>query len=123
MDVRFLVIEMGLRIKDKPTQSPSSADLKAAPGSGAKADEELLGEAGPGANTGSGVSVQVDRVMKPGSLVSGTVTFSDGVSASWALDQFGRLAISASKKGYKPTPEDLQAFQMELRSTLESRGY
>ena len=50
-----------------------------------------------------GVAVEIDRVMKPGSLVSGTVTFTDGVSASWAIDQFGRLAIGASRKGYKPT--------------------
>jgi hypothetical protein len=69
------------------------------------------------------VSVDLDRVVKPGSLVSGRVTFSDGVSAGWSLDQLGRLALETSQPGYRPGREDLEAFQVELRRVLEKKGF
>ena len=67
--------------------------------------------------------VTVDRVMKAGSLASGTVVFSDGVSASWMLDQMGRLAVQAGKPDYRPSEQDLAAFQDELRAALETQGF
>jgi len=76
----------------------------------------------PPSDSAGGVAVTLDRIVKPGSVVSGTVRFSDGVNASWMLDQVGRLAIDAGKPNYRPNPEDVQAFQMELRNLLQSRG-
>jgi hypothetical protein len=67
--------------------------------------------------------IELDRVMKPGSLVSGTVRFSDGVQASWALDQFGRLSLDAGRPDYRPSPDDIRSFQTELKRTLERRGF
>ena len=69
------------------------------------------------------MSVEVDVVTKPGSVVSGTVTFGDGVTATWFLDQLGRLAIDAGQPGYKPGEQDLRDFQTELRAALEKRGF
>jgi hypothetical protein len=69
-----------------------------------------------------GVTVDVDRLTKPGALASGTVRFSDGVSAAWSLDQMGRLGLSATTPGYKPSEGDIVAFQQELRSALEKMG-
>ena len=122
MDVRFLVIELGLEIKERPGKATVAAELKAAPDTGEAPDGGGPLQDRP-APAGAGVTVDVDRVMKPGSLVSGTVTFSDGVAGTWMLDQFGRLAISTSRPGYKPNPQDVQAFQAELRSLLEARGF
>lgn len=117
MDLRFLVIELELELKEKSrafvTNDITKATVPPAPG-------QPAAPAGPA--TG-GVTVDVDRVTKPGTLVSGTVRFSDGVSASWSLDQMGRLALSASKPGYKPSETDIAAFQLELRSALEKMGF
>ena len=57
---------------------------------------------GAAASAAGGVSVEMDRVTKPGTLVSGTVTFSDGTHAAWSLDQLGRLALDAKEPGYQP---------------------
>lgn len=123
MDVRFLIIDLNLDIKEeggeeageKPEEPPSpvsSDDAGTAP-----VEPELLPP------EGSSVSVDIDRVVKPGALVSGSVTFSDGVTASWMLDQFGRLALDASDPGYRPSQEDVQAFQQVLQEKMAQKGY
>jgi len=112
LDVRFLAIDLGLKLQEK---KPTAAAQPAKP---ALASDEPEPAPGHGA-----VSVEVDRVMKPGSLVSGTVRFSDGVKATWLIDQTGRLAIAASKPGYRPPPADLRDFQEELQRVLERQGY
>ena len=117
MDVRFLVLDLGLDLTEKePTIAPD-LDLASAPSAAASAGRAPLPQ------TAGGVSVEVDRLMKPGSLVSGNVTFSDGVTASWSLDQLGRLALQASTPDYRPSEEDLAAFQEELRAALEKHGF
>jgi hypothetical protein len=70
----------------------------------------------------SRIKVEVDRVVRPGTVVSGAVTFSDGVTGKWALDQYGRLMLESSRKGYKPTAADVQAFQRELSAQLQRHG-
>jgi hypothetical protein len=71
----------------------------------------------------SNVKVEVDRLVRPGAVVSGSVTFSDGTTAKWALDQLGRLMLDSSKKGYQPPASDVQAFQQELSTQLQRQGY
>lgn len=122
MDVRFLVIDLGLEVKEKrfapsPVIAPGSG-----PGMGGRVPEEAL-EDNPQPMAPAGVAIELDRIMRPGSLVSGTVRFSDGVKATWTLDQTGRLAIDAGQPGYKPATKDIQAFQLELRRELEKHGF
>lgn len=69
------------------------------------------------------VTVEMDRVVRPGSVVSGTVSFSDGVSGKWALDQYGRLMLDTGTPGYKPSAPDVQAFQRELQLQLQRHGF
>ena len=69
------------------------------------------------------VTLDLDRLVRPGFMVSGSVTFSDGVSGKWALDQMGRLLLETPQKGYKPGPADVQAFQRELQIQLQRQGY
>ena len=73
----------------------------------------------------SNVSVSVDKVtLIPGALASGTVTFSDGVTAKWLVDQYGRPGFSeVSKPGYRPSAADGQAFMQELSLQLQKRGF
>ncbi|HUL55061.1 MAG TPA: hypothetical protein VLT83_16785 [Opitutaceae bacterium] len=71
----------------------------------------------------SNVKVDLDRVVRPGAIVSGTVTFSDGVSGKWAMDQYGRLMLDMGRKGYQPSAGDLQAFQQILSRQLQRHGF
>ena len=86
----------------------------------ADADAEDLpaAPAGPG-----GVTLELDRLVRPGFMASGTVAFSDGVSGKWALDQMGRLMLETPQKGYKPSQEDVMSFQRELQLQLQRQGY
>ncbi len=124
MDVRFLVIDLGIELKERkaapsrnivpePEKHPKAGDV----------DPDVVPKKQNRAGTSGNVVVTLDVVMRPGSVVSGTVQFSDGVSASWYLDQYGRLALDAGQPGYSPGQEDLQSFQQELRKELEKRGF
>lgn len=121
IDVRFLVLDLGLSIREKADSKPASLDLSK-PKPAAEQEEAGLEEEEAGDLPG-GVTVELDRVMKPGALASGSARFSDGQTAQWTLDQFGRLGLSAGKPGYRPSQEDLQAFQQELARILQSRGF
>lgn len=83
-------------------------------------DEGIPADAPAG---GGSLSLEVDRIMRPGTVVSGTVTFSDGVSGKWGLDQYGRLMLDTGQKGYQPSAADVQAFQRELQMQLQRQGY
>ena len=105
MDLRFLVDDLDLELQNK---GPAFETPKV---------EERIDEGAPGK-----VRVSLDKVARPDAIVSGQVTFSDGVSANWHLDQMGRLALDARKPGYKPSQEDLMEFQNELRAAVEKSG-
>jgi hypothetical protein len=124
MDVRFLILDLGLTVKESQkgfAKRDSLIGKQAEAGGPAEEDveeEEALDAGGP-----SRVSLSVDRITKPGSVVSGTVTFSDGVKATWFIDQFGRLALESSKPKYRPSREDLAEFQQALKSALDKRAF
>jgi len=69
------------------------------------------------------VSVSVDKIARPGTMVSGSVTFSDGGVADWYLDQTGRLGVVPKQQGYKPTPADVQQFQAALEREITKMGF
>ena len=127
MELRFLLDDLKLKPKDKePPAAPTLAGKPPAQGGPAAkqppptAEDELEEEP---AGAGGGVSVNVDQVTRPGALVSGKVTFSDGQTADWYLDQAGRLGVVAKQQGYKPSQADLMAFQAELQNELARQGY
>jgi hypothetical protein len=112
LDVRLLVDDLKLKPKDPapPPKPPPSAAAEPTP--------SLVPA---GAPVGK-VSISVDQLARPGALVSGKVTFSDGKSAEWVLDQAGRLGVVPAEKGYKPPPADLQEFQIALQAELQKLG-
>ncbi len=127
LDVRLLVDDLKLMPKDQEAAQPKSPLLereaagKGAP-PGAQGPARPAEEPQPGGAPG-GVSVSVDSLARPGALVSGRVTFSDGNTAEWYLDQTGRLGVLPTQQGYRPSPTDLQEFQMELQSELQKLGF
>lgn len=165
-DVRFLIDDLNLDLKDAAPKvdtsdvtkaQPASPAAGAAPGpkpgpgekkgffekakeklglgeepAGAEPVDEMANEEGydeeldelPAGGTAN-VAVQVDKVtLIPGALASGTVTFTDGVTGKWIVDQYGRPGFTEiSKEGYRPSPADAQAFMRELSVALQRRGF
>lgn len=124
MEVRFLIDDLGLTLKEAP-RPPEPVVPAPEPVPPAALGEEPadLEEAEAIPAAGGGVSVEIDRLNRPGSVVSGSVTFSDGTKAKWALDQMGRLMLDAAQPGYSPNPKDVQAFQQELSLQLQRHGF
>ena len=112
LDVRLLVDDLKLKPKDPapPPKPPASAITEPAPA------------LAPANVPASKVNVSVDQLARPGAVVSGKVTFSDGKIAEWILDQTGRLGVVPSEKGYKPPATDLQEFQIALQAELQKLG-
>jgi hypothetical protein len=95
------------------------------PAAGAAAELPEEEEADDFSPAGAGsVSVTVDKVtLLPGAVASGTVTFSDGVTGKWIVDNYGRPGLTEiSRPGYRPSPPDAQAFMQELNLALQKRG-
>jgi hypothetical protein len=128
MEARFLVDDLKLVPKDpEPPKivEPPVATKPAAPAEAVlpvedelPAEEPALPPAG-----GGNVSVDVDQITRPGALISGKVTFSDGQLADWYLDQAGRLGVVPKQQGYKPTQGDVQQFQLALQREVAKLGY
>ena len=127
MEARFLVDDLKLTPKDPEppkTPEPPAPAKSAAPAAGLTTTplppEPAAGAAGPGPGQ---VSVTVDQIARPGAIVSGKVTFSDGQIADWYLDQTGRLGVVPKQQGYKPSPADVQDFQLALQQEVAKLGY
>ena len=108
MDVRFLVDDLDLTLLD-PEQPSAQKEVKDLSDTSIAEDQ---------ANGSEGVQVEVDGVTPPGAMASGSVTFSDGVSKKWTIDQFGRLAMTGGDAGYKPSDDDVMEFQQQLEKAL-----
>ncbi|MGE3309074.1 MAG: hypothetical protein AB7O66_03820 [Limisphaerales bacterium] len=146
MEARFLLDDLQLKPKD-PVAPPAPAPTQAAganPASMRPAGAPGAGPGGPGLAGPSGgplgggplplpgpgpvgalgkVSVSTDAIARPGALVSGKVTFSDGQAADWQMDQYGRLGVAPKTPGYKPSQADVAGFQAELEAALARLGY
>jgi hypothetical protein len=120
MDVRFLVDDLKLTPKDIDRPKTNVLPGPASPATAAPAKDKGK-QTGAAPNPG-GVSVSVDQLARPGAVVSGKVTFSDGNTAAWHFDQTGRLGLIPEQTGYRPPAADLQQFQTLLDSELSRMG-
>lgn len=121
LDVRLLVDDLKLMPKDPVVAEPPKPEPAKAPAGAAPADD--LPEDPLAAPVAGNVSVTVDQVTRPGAMISGKVTFSDGNTATWYLDQTGRLGVAPTTEGYRPSQEDVMAFQAELQNALAKLGF
>jgi len=103
MDARFLVLDLDLKLQDQ------------------KKEEEKKPEPPALVPTGT-VNLTMDQVALPGAMISGRVTFSDGESGMWMLDETGRPALDTDTPGYHPSPEDVTEFQVQLRDLVQKSG-
>lgn len=123
METRFLVSDLQVSLKDKERED---LDKLNQPGSGADEDDldyyEDDDDAFGDEATGAGVSVSLDQIAKPNTLLSGKVTFSDGKSAEWYIDVNQQLGMIPPSPDYKPSTSDLMEFQQELQRVVQ-RGF
>ena len=108
LETRMLVDDLKLTLKE-----PERVEEKPLP-----APEEPA----PDAPAPGKVSVTIDQITRPGSIISGHVVFSDGEKAEWYLDQTGRLGLNPGTPGYRPQQDDVMAFQVELERLARSQG-
>ena len=123
METRFLIDDLNLELQD---QERVSADLSTPTNSSASSSSgigEILDQSGAktkqAAASGGGVTVDIDSIKRPGTALSGSVTFSDGVSAKWYVDPMGRLGLDPDQPDYQPSQEDIETFQMELQAKMQ----
>jgi hypothetical protein len=127
MEVRLLVDDLKLTPKDVEPPKPPASALAAGAAQPRSEPAPALG-ATPGGLPpedvpgGGSVSVTVDAIARPGAVVSGKVTFSDGNKATWHLDQTGRLGLGPEQPGYRPPASDVQQFQAALEIELSKLG-
>jgi len=127
-DVKFLVGDLQVLPQDaepavpavlpaKPSPLGETSRVPAAPAS------KNVGQEVPFPPAPSPLQVSVDKLARPGAMVSGNVTFTDGQSAAWYIDQMGRIGIAPKDKAYRPSPADMQEFQMALEQELARQGF
>jgi hypothetical protein len=104
MDTRFLVLDLGLELKEET-----------------KAEEPKAEEVVAKVPTGK-VTTTMDHLALPGALVSGKVEFSDGETGIWMLDQTGRPGLDPDTPGYRPSQPDILEFQTQLRELIAKSG-
>ena len=138
MDVRFLVGDLELMPRDEEESADEEDDeveaepVGAMPGGSTPDDpmadaptpapDEVLDGEMPEPSGGGDVSISVSPVTKPGMMASGSVTFSDGVTCDWYLDQFGRPGLVPPAEGYRPPEADMPVFGQKLQEALQG-GY
>ena len=100
MDTRFLILDLGVELLEAPKPAEKPEEPAPAP-----------------IPTGK-VTVTMDHLALPGTLVSGKVVFSDGESAIWMLDHSGRPGLDPDTAGYRPSQEDIIEFQRQLQDLI-----
>lgn len=141
MDVRFLVDDLDLELRDKSAPAPQPAPEAPAASQGAAsvppqaaqanpyayADEDEVPAGTPAADAAAEevakVSVTVDPVQQPGVIVGGGIRFSDGVRGRWLIDSTGRLGLDGLPQGYRPSQQDVAEVQVLLSQELRKLGY
>ncbi len=123
MDIRILASD--LDNIDWNAMDPHAAERAKAE---AKAKAKENGESLPGedgaqaedtAPGGGATVVELNKLARPGMALSGTVKFASGSTADWYVDNLGRLGLE-NLSGSKPTPEDIESFQIELERVIRS---
>ncbi len=119
MELRLLVAELDVQL---PAESSSTfTPVPATPVASAKGQPAAKGKAAASASplVGGKTTVEIDSVVRAGAALSGKASFSSGAKAEWMIDQYGRVGLDPLPGSTKPTQQDLQEFQTELRRIIE----
>lgn len=125
METRLLILELGVKIQDKPREAPPE-EKPAPPPEPAAEDAAATPPGDDSADLPAGggdLKVTVDEIPPAGAIISGKATFSDGNTVMWFMDQMGRFGMRGPTPGYQPPAADIPVFQRELDTILSVRGF
>ena len=132
LEARMLIGDLGveLRGEEKPEEPEEeevveeSASEEAGGAEDASADlaEDEPAASEDGDAVAANVTVTMSELVQPGMIASGGVTFTDGESAEWYVDEMGRLGLNPATEGYRPSEADVGAFQNELQKLAPKEG-
>lgn len=112
MDIRILAAGL-----DIDWQAKAAAKAEEEKKEEENAPEEAAAEEAPAAPADGKTVVEISKLMRPGTALSGSVKFASGSTADWYIDQTGRLGLE-NLVGSQPTQEDIQQFQVELEKAV-----
>ncbi len=118
MDIRILASE--LDNVDWNANDPKAQEKAKAEAEEKKKAEAITDDSIPGDGEASGVGqtvVELSKLVRPGTALSGTVKFANGSTADWYIDNYGQLGLD-NLNGAKPSKEDIIGFQNELQKIL-----
>lgn len=113
MDIRILASTLDIDWQAKAAAKAAEAQKAEE----AKEEEAPASAEAPAESAAGQTVVEVSKLMRPGTALSGTVKFASGSTADWYIDQTGRLGLE-NLVGEKPTQEDIQQFQVELEKAV-----
>ncbi len=127
LDLRLMASELenvdwkNLAGEKEKEKAAADAAAKKKEEKAARKDEDAGGEedviSGDKGEWTGGTKIEISKLARHGVALSGSATFASGVKADWFVDQMGRLGLE--KATGKPTPEDIQEFQVELQKSLQ----
>lgn len=112
MDIRILAAGL-----DIDWQAKAAAKAEEEKKEEETAPEEAAPAEAPAAPADGKTVVEISKLMRPGTALSGSVKFASGSTADWYIDQTGRLGLE-NLVGNQPTQEDIQQFQVELEKAV-----
>ncbi|MBE6394234.1 MAG: hypothetical protein E7044_09300 [Lentisphaerae bacterium] len=112
MDIRILAAGL-----DIDWQAKAAAKAEEEKKEEETAKEEAAPAEAPAAPADGKTVVEISKLMRPGTALSGSVKFASGSTADWYIDQTGRLGLE-NLVGNQPTQEDIQQFQVELEKAV-----
>lgn len=116
MELRFLLDDLGVSLKETPKPDPEEEEEPAS-------ESDLLSESDSNdVPTGDGVRISISSVQRPGALISGVATFAGGQQVEWWLDQMGQLGMNPKDEDFRPSQEQMMSFQRELQKTVQEKG-
>ena len=108
MDLRLMSADLDIDWDSlEPEPEVVEEDPAAAAAKAAMADE------GP-----STVHVEVSKISRPDVALSGSVSFTSGLMGEWTLGHDGQLGMDLGDPEARPSEEEMEDFQNELRRQL-----
>lgn len=109
MDIRILASELEVDWRSEQEKNPPEPETEE------NAEDEKTEDDAPRKTT-----VELNKIVRPGAIASGTVNFASGVYAEWYIDNSGRLGLDKVVGG-KPTEQDIEDFQVEMQKIFAER--
>jgi hypothetical protein len=142
MDTRFLIADLGIELveeeeeeadEEEPEVEAPANEAEGEPAADESAEDlaqpaqpepEMEGEATEEPDNGTATAaVTISELQRPGMMISGSVTFDGGDKAEWYLDQSGQLGMNPESEEFRPNPQQMRVFQMELQKAAQQKGF